>query len=294
MKATTRLREILSRDKATILPAVGDPLSALLARAEGYEGVMVSGNATSATRLGMPDVGLLTMTENADNVARIFDATGLPVFADADTGYGNAITVKRTIREFERAGAAAIMIEDQVSPKRCGMLAGKALIPVAEMEDKLRSAVDARRDADLVIVGRTDARSVEGLDAAIERACRYAEAGADAIFVQGPRGKDEAQRLVAEIDRPQFYIVTPDGKTPSLTQEQLSQLGFKVMGFSVYLLLMAIPAMRGLLRKLADTGSLEAAIGGAASLDEYHNLLDLEGWSQLRQAGGAARKETLA
>ena len=214
MKATTRLREILSRDKATILPAVGDPLSALLARAEGYEGVMVSGNATSATRLGMPDVGLLTMTENADNVARIFDATGLPSFADADTGYGNAITVKRTIREFDRAGAAATMIEDQVSPKRCGMLAGKALIPVSEMEDKLRAAVDARRDADLVIVGRTDARSVEGLDAAIERACRYAEAGADASFVQGPRGEDEAERLVAEIDRPQFYIVTPDGVFP--------------------------------------------------------------------------------
>jgi len=294
MKATTRLREILSRDKATILPAVGDPLSALLARAEGYEGVMVSGNATSATRLGMPDVGLLTMTENADNVARIFDATGLPVFADADTGYGNAITVKRTIREFERAGAAAIMIEDQVSPKRCGMLAGKALIPVSEMEDKLRAAVDARRDADLVIVGRTDARSVEGLDAAIERACRYAEAGADAIFVQGPRGEDEAERLVAEIDRPQFYIVTPDGKTPSLTQEQLSQLGFKVMGFSVYLLLMAIPAMRGLLRKLADTGSLEAAIDGAASLDEYHNLLDLEGWNTLRQVPSTMMKGGLS
>lgn len=294
MKATTRLREILSRDKATILPAVGDPLSALLARAEGYEGVMVSGNATSATRLGMPDVGLLTMTENADNVARIFDATGLPVFADADTGYGNAITVKRTIREFERAGAAAIMIEDQVSPKRCGMLAGKALIPVSEMEDKLRAAVDARRDADLVIVGRTDARSVEGLDAAIERACRYAEAGADAIFVQGPRGEDEAERLVAEIDRPQFYIVTPDGKTPSLTQEQLSQLGFKVMGFSVYLLLMAIPAMRGLLRKLADTGSLEAAIGGAASLDEYHNLLDLDGWNTLRQVPSTMTKGGLS
>lgn len=294
MKATTRLREILSRDKATILPAVGDPLSALLARAEGYEGVMVSGNATSATRLGMPDVGLLTMTENADNVARIFDATGLPVFADADTGYGNAITVKRTIREFERAGAAAIMIEDQVSPKRCGMLAGKALIPVSEMEDKLRAAVDARRDAALVIVGRTDARSVEGLDAAIERACRYAEAGADAIFVQGPRGEDEAERLVAEIDRPQFYIVTPDGKTPSLTQEQLSQLGFKVMGFSVYLLLMAIPAMRGLLRKLADTGSLEAAIGGAASLDEYHNLLDLEGWNTLRQVPSTMTKGGLS
>lgn len=294
MKATTRLREILSRDKATILPAVGDPLSALLARAEGYEGVMVSGNATSATRLGMPDVGLLTMTENADNVARIFDATGLPVFADADTGYGNAITVKRTIREFERAGAAAIMIEDQVSPKRCGMLAGKALIPVSEMEDKLRAAVDARRDADLIIVGRTDARSVEGLDAAIERACRYAEAGADAIFVQGPRGEDEAERLVAEIDRPQFYIVTPDGKTPSLTQEQLSQLGFKVMGFSVYLLLMAIPAMRGLLRKLADTGSLEAAIGGAASLDEYHNLLDLDGWNTLRQVPSTMTKGGLS
>lgn len=281
MKATTRLREILARDRATMLPSVGDPFSARLVMREGFEGIMVSGNATSAIRLGLPDVGLLTMTENAENIRRIFDVTGLPVFADADTGYGNAITVKRTIREFERAGAAAIMIEDQVSPKRCGMLAGKALIPAEEMVDKVRSAVDARVDPDLVIVGRTDARSVEGLDAAIERANLYAEAGADAIFVQGPRSVEEAKALTAAISRPQFYVITPDRKTPNLPLTELSALGFKGVGFSVDLLLMAIPAMRGMLRTLADTGSLEAATQGRASIEDYHDILDVEGWSTL-------------
>jgi 2,3-dimethylmalate lyase len=283
MKATTRLREILGRNRATMLPSVGDPFSARLVKREGFEGVMVSGNATSAIRLGLPDVGLLTMTENVENIRRIFDVTGLPVFADADTGYGNAITVKRTIREFERAGASAIMIEDQVSPKRCGMLAGKALIPADEMADKVRSAVDARVDPDLVIVARTDARGVEGMDAAIERANRYAEAGADALLVQGPRSVEEARALTAAISCPQFYVITPDGKTPSLTLEELSAVGFKGVGFSVDLLLTAIPAMQTMLRTLAETGSLAAATEGRASLKEYHDILDVEGWSTLPQ-----------
>jgi 2-methylisocitrate lyase-like PEP mutase family enzyme len=272
---------MLAGSQTTILPAVGDPFSARLVLREGYAGIMVSGNASSATRLGLPDVGLLTMTENADNVRRIFDATGLPIFADADTGYGNAITVRRTIREFERAGAAAIMIEDQVSPKRCGMLAGKAVITTDEMADKIRAAVDARVDGDLVIVARTDARAIEGLDAAIDRAGAYAEAGADAIFVEGPRTEDEARSLVRRISQPQLYNITPNGSTPRFTTDELSALGFKMMSFSVYLMLMAIPPMRAMLRKLAETGSIDRATEGSASLDDYLEILDLDGWSTL-------------
>lgn len=281
MKATAKMREILARERTTVLPAVGDPFMARLVQAEGYEAMMVSGNATSALRLGLPDVGLLTMAENADTVRRIFDATGLPIYADADTGYGNAISVRRTVREFERAGAAAIMIEDQITPKRCGMLAGKALVPHWEMVDKIRSAVDARVDGDLVIVARTDARAVEGLESAIERAQAYVEAGADAIFVEGPRTQDEAATLIRSIGAPQLYNVTPSGSVPPLTVDALSALGFKMMSFSVYMILMAMPPMRAMLRRLADTGDIRDAVTGAASLDEYLDLLDLEGWSTL-------------
>ncbi|MCG6121576.1 MAG: oxaloacetate decarboxylase [Microvirga sp.] len=288
MKATAKMREILAGSRTTVLPAVGDPFAARLVAAEGYRGVMVSGNATSAMRLGLPDVGLLTMSENADNVRRIFDATGLPVYADADTGYGNAISVRRTVREFERAGAAAIMIEDQVTPKRCGMLAGKAVIPADEMCDKVRSAVDARVDSDLVIVARTDARAIEGLQAAIDRACAYAEAGADAIFVEGPRDIDEARALIAGVPRPQLYNVTPSGSVPPLSLDVMSELGFKMMSFSVYMVLMAMPPMRAMLRRLAETGDITHAVEGAAPLSEYLELLDLDGWSTLPAAEGAS------
>lgn len=288
MKATAKMREILAGARTSVLPAVGDPFAAKLVAAEGYPGVMVSGNATSAMRLGLPDVGLLTMSENADNVRRIFDATGLPVYADADTGYGNAISVRRTVREFERAGAAAIMIEDQVTPKRCGMLAGKAVISADEMCDKVRSAVDARVDPDLVIVARTDARAIEGLQAAIDRACAYAEAGADAIFVEGPRDVEEARALIAGVPRPQLYNVTPSGSVPPLSLDALSGLGFKMMSFSVYMVLMAMPPMRAMLRRLAETGDITRAVEGAASLSEYLELLDLDGWSTLPASCAAA------
>jgi 2-methylisocitrate lyase-like PEP mutase family enzyme len=288
MKTTTRMRAMLANPGATVLPAVGDPFTARLALAEGYQGVMVSGNATAALRLGLPDVGLLTLTENVDAVRRIVDATGLPVYADADTGYGNAINVRRTVRELERAGAAAIMVEDQVTPKRCGMLAGKAVVPAADMVDKIYAAVDARVDPDLVIVARTDARAIEGLEAAIARAQRYAEAGADAVFVEGPRTRDEAAALIAGIDRPQLYNITPSGSVPRLTVDEAGAMGFRLLSFSVYLVLMAMPAMRGMLRRLAETGDIDRAVEGAAPLAEYLSLLDLDGWSTVRQAPAGA------
>ncbi len=284
MKTTTKMRAILAGPGTTVLPAVGDPFAGRLVLAEGYEGLLVSGNASSAMRLGLPDVGLLTMPENADNVRRIFDATGLPIFADCDTGYGNAITVRRTVREFERAGAAAVMIEDQVTPKRCGMLAGKAVVAPSEMADKIKAAADARSDDDLVIVARTDARAIEGLSSAIDRANLYAQAGADAIFVEGPKDAGEAEALIRQIALPQLYNITPNGSVPRFTVAELSRLGFSMMSFSVYLILMAMPAMRAMLRRLAESGDIDAATAGSAPLDEYLELLDLEGWSTVPTA----------
>ena len=166
-KPTARFRALLARKGVVLLPGVGDPFTARMVAKEGFEALMSSGNASSAMRLGMPDVGMLTMTENAENAGRIAAASGLPVFADADTGYGNALSVRRTVMEFERAGVAAIMIEDQVTPKRCGMLAGKQVVPTGEMVAKIKSALDARRDDDLVIVARTDANAVEGIDSGV-------------------------------------------------------------------------------------------------------------------------------
>jgi len=279
MGSTDAIRSILAREKTTIMPAVGDPFTACLAKAEGFEVVMVSGNATSAMRLGLPDVGLLTMTEAADVVRRIADSSGLAAIADVDTGYGDHVTVRRTMREFEGAGAAGVMMEDQVSPKRCAMLAGKAVIPTAEMVDKIKAALDARRDPKFVFLARTDAAAVEGLSAAIDRAGAYAEAGADAIFVEGPRTLDEARRLTREIALPQLFNVTPSGSTARPTIDELSQMGFKLLSFSVYLILMAIPAMRGMLRELRATGSIDAAVGGAAGLDEYLAILDYDRWN---------------
>jgi len=279
-RPTTRFRELLGRRQVTMLPAVGDPFSARIVAREGFEAVMASGNATAAMRLGIPDMGLLTLSENAENAGRIAQASGLPAFADADTGYGNALNVRRTVLEFERAGVAAIMIEDQVTPKRCGMLAGKQVIPAPEMEMKLRAALDARRDDDLVIVARTDARAVEGLDAAIRRAERYAGAGADAIFVEGPRTRSEAEEIARRIDRPLLYNVTPTGSVPPLDAATLEQIGFKFLSFSVYVLLAAIPAMQGFLRRLKSDGDVARASRGAASMQEYLDILGYDDWRQ--------------
>lgn len=280
-KPTMRFRALLARKGVVMLPGVGDPFTARMVAHEGFEALMSSGNASSAMRLGMPDVGMLTMSENAENAGRIAAASGLPVFADADTGYGNALSVRRTIMEFERAGVAAIMIEDQVTPKRCGMLAGKQVIPTAEMITKIRSALDARRDDDLVIVARTDANAVEGIDSALRRAEAYQKAGADAIFVEGPRTEDEARRIAQSLDVPLVYNVTPTGSVPGLDAASLDAMGFKMLSCSVYVLLAAIPAVQGFLRTFRETGDARKAGASVASMKEYLDILGFPEWQKL-------------
>lgn len=283
-RPTTRFRALLAGKGVVMMPGVGDPFTARMVAREGFDAVMSSGNASSAMRLGMPDVGMLTMSENAENAGRIAAASGLPVFADADTGYGNALSVRRTVMEFERAGVAAIMIEDQVTPKRCGMLAGKKVIPAEEMLTKIRAALDARTDDDLVIVARTDANAVEGIDSALRRAEAYQKAGADAIFVEGPRTVEEARRIAQSLDVPLVYNVTPTGSVPGLGAGELGDMGYKMLSCSVYVLLAAIPAFRGFLRAFRETGDPRKAGASAASMEEYLDILGFKDWQKLEDA----------
>jgi methylisocitrate lyase len=263
-----------------MIPSVGDAFSARLIAHEGFEALMSSGNASSAMKLGMPDVGVMTLAENAQNAGLMAQASGLPVFADADTGYGNALNIRRTVIEFERAGVAAIMIEDQVSPKRCGMLEGKRVVPPGEMEGKVKAAVDARNDDDFVICARTDARAVEGLAAAIKRGQLYQRAGADVIFVEGPKTIEEAEAIAREIDIPLLYNVTPTGSVPPLDVPTLERIGFRLLSCSVYMMLAALPSMRNFLRVLKETGDVGKAGAGAAPMSEYLEILRLGDWQE--------------
>jgi 2-methylisocitrate lyase-like PEP mutase family enzyme len=279
-KPTTRFRELISRRQITMIPSVGDAFSARLIAHEGFEALMSSGNASSAMKLGMPDVGIMTLAENAQNAGLMAQASGLPVFADADTGYGNALNVRRTIMEFERAGVAAVMIEDQVSPKRCGMLAGKRVVSSGEMEGKVKAAVDARSDDDFVICARTDARAVEGLTSAIKRGQVYQRAGADVIFVEGPKTIEEAEAIAREIDIPLLYNITPTGSVPPLDVATLERIGFRLLSCSVYMLLAALPSMQNFLRVLKATGDVAKAGAGAATMSEYLEILRLDDWQE--------------
>ncbi len=221
------------RERQIIAPGVYDALTASVAAASGFEALYVSGGAIAYTKLGRPDIGLVAMTEVAETVALIRDRVDLPLIVDADNGYGNALNVQRTIRMFERAGATAIQLEDQTLPKRCGHLRDKTLISTAEMVGKVKAAADARASQSTLIVARTDAVAVEGLHPAIERARRYAEAGADVLFVEAPQSRDD----LAEVGRalsgtlPLLANMVDGGDTPPLPAADLNELGFKLVIF---------------------------------------------------------------
>jgi 2-methylisocitrate lyase-like PEP mutase family enzyme len=225
------LRERLSRPPLLLAPGVYDALTALLAEQAGFEAVYLSGANIAYTRLGRPDIGLVTAGELADALENIRERVSIPVIVDADTGFGNALNVARTVRQLERAGAAMIQLEDQVTPKRCGHLDGKALVPADEMTGKLRAALDARSSA--LVMARTDAIAVEGLEKALERAERYREAGVDVLFIEAPRTLEEmkavAQRFSARV--PLLANMVEGGKTPLLDAKRLEELGYRLAIF---------------------------------------------------------------
>ncbi len=231
--AAENLHSRLTRKPIVVAPGVYDAFTALMAAQAGFATLYVSGAAIAYTRLGRPDIGLVSMTEVAQTVALIRDRVGAHLIVDADTGYGNALNVARTVREFERVGANAIQIEDQDFPKRCGHLEGKALIPAAEMCGKLRAALDARRAPDTLIIARTDAIAVEGFDRAIERAITYANAGADLLFVEAPKTRDDLARMAEALRgrTPLMANMVEGGKTPPLSAAELEAIGFALVIF---------------------------------------------------------------
>src|SRR6056297_2772592 len=224
-RATTALRRLLEQPGLLMAPGVADALNARLVAQAGFDAIYMTGAGTAVSRLGMPDIGLLTVSEMADNAGRIADASGLPLISDADTGYGGPLNVQRTVRMFEKAGVAGIHIEDQSWPKRCGHLSGKSLIPAEEMAAKVRAACDARVDDDFVIIARTDAIAVDGLAAALDRADLYAEAGADVIFVESPRTPEELSEIPRRLKVPALFNMASSGKTPFLSRGEIEALG---------------------------------------------------------------------
>ncbi|HEY8381844.1 MAG TPA: isocitrate lyase/PEP mutase family protein [Microvirga sp.] len=227
------LKERLSRDGAVLAPGVFDPLTASIATEAGFEALYLSGAAIAYTRLGRPDIGLVSMSEVAETIALVRDRVATPLIVDADTGYGNALNVQRTVRVFERAGASAIQIEDQTFPKRCGHLQDKGIVPVTEMVGKVRAAVDARANEQTLIIARTDAVAVEGFEAAVERARLYAEAGADVLFVEAPKSRDQLSAVAGALGnvRPLVANMVEGGETPISSADDLGGLGFRIVIF---------------------------------------------------------------
>jgi 2-methylisocitrate lyase-like PEP mutase family enzyme len=286
-RLTTRLKSLIAGSRCVIAPGVADALAARLVALEGFDVVYMTGFGTSITRLGEPDVGLLTATEMVDNATRIVDASGLPVVADADTGYGNAINVRRTIRDYERAGVAGIHLEDQVWPKRCGHLAGKRVIPTGEMVAKIKSACDARHDSDFVIIARCDAIAMEGLEAALERGDRYREAGADMLFIEAPVGREAVENVAKRFTGvPLLYNMAASGKTPDLPAEDLARLGFRLAIYPNWIILAAIPAMQQMLRHLKKGGGISEMREKAATFKEFTEIAGLPEIMKLEEKYG--------
>jgi len=283
-----RLRELLAGAWPVLAPGAYDALSARLVEQAGFGVVYMTGFGTAASLLGRPDVGLLTATEMLDNARRIVAAVDIPVVADADTGYGGPLNVVRTVQDYERAGLAGLHLEDQVLPKRCGHLAGKEVVPTGEMVARLSAAVAARTDPDFLLIARTDARAVEGVDRAVERARAYHRAGADMLFVEALEGTDEIERVAAELAGvPLLFNWAEGGRTPPLPHDRLRELGYALVIFPIGTLLAATRAVRELLAVLRRAGTPLPALGDLPTFDEMLAVVGLPEVRRLEERFGA-------
>jgi carboxyvinyl-carboxyphosphonate phosphorylmutase len=277
-------RKLLAGGEPVVAPGAYDALSARLIEAAGFATVYMTGFGTTASLLGRPDVGLLAGAEMIGNARRIVQAVSVPLVADADTGYGNPLNVIRTVRDYEAAGVSALHLEDQAMPKRCGHVTGKTVVPVEEMAAKIQAAVAARTDPDLVIIARTDARAVEGLDAALDRATRYAAAGADALFVEAPTSQDEVEAIAAAFpDIPLVFNWAEGGRTPAVGLDVLADLGFALVLFPVGALLAATAGIRSLLEQLRADGTPARALPDWPSFTEFCSFIGFDEISDLER-----------
>lgn len=275
MRKTTRLRELIHAPEILILYPAHDALSARIAEEAGARAVTVGGFAASGVLLGEPDTSQLTATELASFYEGICASVDIPVFVDADTGFGGVTNAIRTVRNFERAGVAGLFLEDQCFPKRCGHTRGKQVIGTEEMLPKLRAALDARRDEDLVIMGRTDALGVLGIDEAIKRANLYLGAGCDAAFIEAPETREEMRRVCREVDGPLLANIVEFGRTPHLSARDLEEMGFALAVWPVSSVFVAVRALETLYRTLRETGSTAPLHDQMASFEEYTQIVRL-------------------
>jgi 2-methylisocitrate lyase-like PEP mutase family enzyme len=276
-RASTRLRELLRGGDVVVAPGVWDGLSARLVARAGFPAAYATGGGI-ARSMGYPDLGLLSLSEIVDRLANIVEHAGVPVIADADTGYGNALNAQRAVREFERAGVAALHLEDQTFPKRCGHYDDKSVVPTREMAQKLRAARDAMTDPDVVLIARTDALAVEGLDAAIERAHAYAAAGADVIFVEAPVSLEQIEAIARRVPQPKLINMFQGGKTPLVPVARLKALGYQIVIVPSDLQRAAIRAMDDVLAAIARDGSSAALADRMASFTEREGVVDTAGY----------------
>ncbi|MGQ9693772.1 MAG: isocitrate lyase/PEP mutase family protein [Thermodesulfobacteriota bacterium] len=273
-RRTAILRELLREEKILLMPGCFNACSARLIEQAGFKAIYISGAAVAGNFIGYPDIGLATMTEVLENARNIVQVTTLPIICDADTGFGNPINMMRTVREFEAAGVAGIQIEDQVMPKKCGHTEGKMLISKAEMIQKIKAAVDARLDPDFLLVVRTDAIAVTGLEEAIERAQAYQEAGGDIIFVEAPRTIEEMRKITEAVKGCHLAnMVEGGGKTPILSLDELSDLGYKVVIYPVSTWMASIKAMQEVLKILKEEGTTSRFTSRMVSFQEMFEVV---------------------
>ena len=274
------LRKLLDRDEALVVPGSFDMVSAMLVERAGFEAVYVPGYAYTASNLGMPDAGLTTFTEMLDRVHHAANCVKIPVVADADTGYGNALNVRRTVKEYEWAGAQGIQLEDQPIPKKCGHTGGRRLIPAEEMALKLEAAVAARRSDDFLIIARTDAASISGIDEAIRRGKLYEKAGADVVFVESPQTIEDMKRAATSFNRPTMSNMVEGGKTPLMSKQELQDMGYKLLAYPLTLLMISIAAMQHALICWKQNDSTKQLVDKMISFAELDKLM---GFPEARQ-----------
>ncbi|NDY93538.1 isocitrate lyase/PEP mutase family protein [Ideonella livida] len=289
MSSRQRLKALAQARRGVIVPGAFNALSARVIADLGYEAVYVTGAGVSNMWLGLPDQGFVGLAEMADHTARIREAVDLPLLVDADTGFGNALNVRHAVRTLERAGADAIQLEDQVAPKRCGHFSGKAVIALDEAVDKIKAAVDARRDPDLLILARTDAAATQGFEAAVARAQAFAEAGADLLFVEAVTTAEQVLALPRRLDRPQLMNMVIGGRTPIVNAAELATLGYGLVLYANAALQGAVAGMQKALTALRDQGEVLESSGLVTPFAERQRLVGKPEWDALerRYAGGA-------
>jgi methylisocitrate lyase len=281
---STQLRTLLARDKIIVAPGAFDTLSARLVEQAGFPAVYVTGAGVASSRLGVPDIGLATMTEVLETAKNIASAINIPVICDTDTGYGNALNLMRTVREFERIGVAAIQVEDQITPKRCGHTEGKQLVTKDEMVKKIEAVQYAKQSENFVLIARTDAIAVNGFDDAIERAKAYAQAGADVLFVEAPRTVEEMKRIPELLDVPLLVnMVEGGGKTPLLPVKDLEAMGFRIAIFPTSAWMAAIKAIQGVLKELRESGTTDGYAEHMVSFQEMFEIVGLSHYKTLEE-----------